>query len=238
MPYYEETNTGYNSLHLAAYLLPTLNCEKGTAMWGGNLIGGYVQTDKAGELNVLLSPKVARFVRKGLAVGGYANPGYVRALTRWLLNGPIRQVCWAVTMLLERMQVIMSGSSCLFVEANAGYGGTTIADVSSSGINLGIGPGFAYFIRENAAIEGIIKYDAFLRFRNESAINEIRFGLGFQLYLSPRREKVVQTSKTTGMKKQIHLFDDPEYPVFVGRFILQKERCGSNRFARLRRLVL
>ena len=48
-------------------------------MWGGNLIGGYIQTDKAGELNVLLSPKVAWFIRKGLAVGGYANLGLARS---------------------------------------------------------------------------------------------------------------------------------------------------------------
>src|SRR5688572_18301036 len=53
--------------------------EKGTIMWGGNLLGGNIQTDNAGELNVLLSPKIAWFIRNGLAVGGYANLGLARS---------------------------------------------------------------------------------------------------------------------------------------------------------------
>jgi hypothetical protein len=162
--------------------------EKGTVMWGGNLIGGYIQTDKAGELNVLLSPRVARFIRNGLAVGGYANLGLARSYQvaiEWIYQAGVLGRYYAA----GKNAGGLSGSGCLFVEGNAGYGGTTIADVSSSGINLGIGPGFAYFIRENASIEGIIKYDAFLRSGNEDAINEIRFGLGFQLYLTPRNEK-------------------------------------------------
>lgn len=162
--------------------------EKGTIMWGGNLIGGYIQTDNAGELSVLLSPKIACFIRNGLAVGGYANLGLARSYQvaiEWTYQAGVLGRYYGV----GKNAGNLSGSGRLFVEGNAGYGGTTIAKVSSSGINVGIGPGFAYFIRENASIEGIIKYDAFLRFKNEGAINEIRFGLGFQLYLSPRREK-------------------------------------------------
>jgi hypothetical protein len=160
--------------------------EKGTIMWGGNLIGGYIQTDNAGELTVLLSPKVARFIRNGLAVGGYANLGMARSYQvaiEWTYQAGVLGRYYFV----GKKEGNISGNGRLFVEGNAGYGGTTIADVSSSGINAGIGPGIAYFIREHASIEGIIKYDAFLR--NEGAINEIRFGLGFQLYLSPRRKK-------------------------------------------------
>jgi hypothetical protein len=160
--------------------------EKGTIMWGGNLIGGYIQTDNAGELTVLLSPKIARFIRNGLAVGGYANMGMARSYQvaiEWTYQAGILGRYYAGSNAGN-----LSGSSRLFVEGNAGYGGKTIADVSSSGINAGIGPGIAFFIREYASIEGIIKYDAFLR-RNESAINEIRFGLGFQLYLSRSKEK-------------------------------------------------
>lgn len=162
--------------------------DKGTVMWGGNVIGGYIQTDKAGELNVVLSPKVAWFIRKGLAVGGYANLGLARSYQvaiEWIYQAGVLGRYYAV----GKNAGNLSGSTRLFVEGNTGYGGTTIADVSTSGINLGIGSGIAYFIRENISIEGIIKYDAFLRFKNESAINEIRFGLGFQLYLIPRQEK-------------------------------------------------
>jgi hypothetical protein len=167
--------------------LPVANAQlqKGTVMWGGNLIGGYVQTDKAGELNVLLSPKIAWFIRNGLAVGGYANLGLARSYQvaiEWIYQAGALGRYY-----LGKSEGNLSGNSRLFIEGNAGYGGSTIADISSSGINLGIGPGFAYFIRENASIEGIIKYDAFLRSGNEDAINEIRFGLGFQLYLSPRK---------------------------------------------------
>lgn len=161
--------------------------EKGTFMWGGNLLGGNIQTDNAGELNVFLSPKVAYFIRNGLALGGYANLGMARSYQvaiEWTYQAGILGRYYFV----GKNAGNLSGSGRLFAEGNAGYGGSTIADVSSSGINWGIGPGFAYFIREYAAIEGIIKYDAFLRFKNESAINEIRFGLGFQLYLTPRRK--------------------------------------------------
>ncbi|OQP68277.1 hypothetical protein [Niastella populi] len=159
--------------------------SKGTVMWGGNLIGGYVQTDKAGELNVLLSPKIAKFIRNGIAVGGYANLGLARSYQvaiEW-----IYQAGALARYYVGKNDGNLSGTSRLFIEATAGYAGSTIAEVSSSGINLGVGPGFAYFIRENASIEGIIKYDALLRSDNEDAINEIRFGLGFQLYLFPRK---------------------------------------------------
>ena len=167
--------------------IPVVNAQlqKGTVMWGGNLIGGYVQTDKAGELNVLLSPKIAWFVRNGLAVGGYANLGLARSYQvaiEWIYQAGALGRYY-----IGNNEGNLSGTGRLFIEATAGYGGSTIAEVSSSGINLGIGPGFAYFIRENASIEGIIKYDALLRSGNEDAINEIRFGLGFQLYLSSRR---------------------------------------------------
>lgn len=160
--------------------------EKGTFMWGANLLGGNIQTDNAGELNVFLSPKVAWFISTGLAIGGYANLGMSRSYQvaiEWTYQAGVLGRYY-----FGKNAGNLSGSGRLFAEGNAGYGGSTIADVSTSGINLGIGPGFAYFIRENAAIEGIIKYDAFLRFENESAINEIRFGLGFQLYLTPRRK--------------------------------------------------
>lgn len=161
--------------------------EKGTVMWGGNLLGGYIQTDNAGELNILLSPKLAWFIGNGLAVGGYANLGLARSYQvaiEWTYQAGVLGRYY-----FGKSKGNLSGSGRLFAEGNAGYGGTTIAEVSSSGINLGIGPGFAYFIRENAAIEGIIKYDAFLRTGDEDAINEIRFGLGFQLYLFPQRKK-------------------------------------------------
>lgn len=162
--------------------------EKGTTMWGGNLIGGYIETDYAGELNLALSPKIAWFIRNGLAAGAYANLGMARSYQvaiEWTYQAGVLGRYY----LAGKNAGNLSGNGRLFAEGNAGYGGTTIADVSSSGINLGIGPGFAWFIRENASIEGIIKYDAFLRFRNENAINKIRFGLGFQLYLTPRKEK-------------------------------------------------
>lgn len=162
--------------------------EKGTTMWGGNLIGGNIQTDNAGELNVLLSPKIAWFIRNGLAVGGYANLGLARSYQvaiEWTYQAGALGRYYFVGKKADDL----SGNGRLFAEGNAGYGGTTMAGVSSSGINLGIGPGFAYFIRDHAAIEGIIKYDANIRFSNERTINDIRFGLGFQLYLSPRKEK-------------------------------------------------
>jgi hypothetical protein len=171
------------SIHIANAQL-----EKGTTMWGGHLIGGNIQTDNAGELNVLLSPKIAWFIRNGLAVGGYANLGLARSYQvaiEWTYQAGILGRYYFVSKNADNL----SGNGRLFAEGNAGYGGTTIAGITSSGINVGIGPGFAYFIREHASIEGIIKYDANIRFRNERTINDIRFGLGFQLYLSPRKGK-------------------------------------------------
>jgi hypothetical protein len=161
--------------------------EKGTTMWGGNLIAGNIETDNAGELNILLSPKIAWFVRNGMAVGAYANLGMARSYQvaiEWTYQAGILGRYYFV----GKEAGNLSGTGRLFAEGNAGYGGTTIADISSSGINVGIGPGFAYFIRENASIEGIIKYDANMRFKNEGTINDIRFGFGFQLYLTPRKE--------------------------------------------------
>ena len=81
-----------------------------------------------------------------------------------------------------------------FAEGNAGfYGnnltGTNIAKTSTNGIGLGFGPGLAYFLTSNIALEALAKYNFTIGLGNSTTNNNIGFGLGFQIYLPGKQVK-------------------------------------------------
>lgn len=57
------------------------------------------------------------------------------------------------------------------------------ATTNTNGLGVGIGPGFAYFLNQNIALEVLAKYNLTVGFGNSTTINSLNLGLGFQIHL-------------------------------------------------------
>ncbi len=137
-----------------------------------------------------LQPQVAWFVKDNLAVGGQVllglntSKGYTQfnygigALGRYYIADKATQI---------------TSKTKFFLEANAGITGTNIkvAGVSSNtnGLGLGFGPGLAYFITDNVALEGLLKYNLGIGFGNSTTTNNLHFNLGFSIHLPQSKIK-------------------------------------------------
>jgi len=77
----------------------------------------------------------------------------------------------------------------LFFEGNVGIEGNNTAHVSTNGLGLGIGPGYAYFISPNVGLETLLKYNGIVGFGSQAYSSAVNLGFGFQIYLSNRAQK-------------------------------------------------
>lgn len=170
--------------------------QKGNLMVGGNLSNFALNFLEGGgtRFQMDITPKIAYFVRDNVALGGYAKFGLITAknqgtstsygigaLGRYFIeNQKVRQ--------LE-----FSQRSRFFVEANAGFGGNneSLSGANNNGLDLGIGPGLAYFITPNVALEALLKYELTVGFGSATTSNRLNLGVGFQVYLPTARAREI-----------------------------------------------
>lgn len=162
--------------------------ERGNAIVGADLFNFNIGLKKGSQTNISITPKAAWMLNSNLAVGGYVdfdlttqkvagttytNTSYgVGVLARYYVNDP-------------KVNLLRSGR--WFFEGNAGFEGTNVkGGNSTNGLGLGIGPGYAYFITKNIALEGLLKLNENLGFGNTTSTGNLNFGLGFQIYLPGR----------------------------------------------------
>jgi len=88
--------------------------------------------------------------------------------------------------------------SRFFAEANVGFTGENVSHGGSStnGLGLGFGPGLAYFLTHNIALETLLKYNGLIGFGNATTQSDLRLNIGFQIYLPARRVRSVLTPDT------------------------------------------
>lgn len=160
--------------------------QKGNYMVGGELAAANFGLNQGAGYNVQITPQAAYFVQDNWAVGPYVRLGFsgaknsptifnygVGALSRYYFSPSD-----------------MGGDTLLkhgrfFVEGNAGIGGTTISDGgdSANGLDLGIGPGYTYFITENIGLDASVKLNGNLGFGNRGTTSNIAFRLGLNIFL-------------------------------------------------------
>jgi hypothetical protein len=101
----------------------------------------------------------------------------VGALGRYYINDP-------------KVEVLKHGR--LFFEGNVGIQGVSLAGGSNTtGLGLGIGPGYAYFITNNIALETLLKYNGIVGFGSQAYNSSLNLGVGFQIYLPGKRIKSI-----------------------------------------------
>ena len=164
--------------------------QKGNILVGGDIANLNLTLGGSGAFQVTVDPKVAFFIRDNIALGAYLDFGLatakgagtdtrygVGALGRYYVNDPT-------------VNVLNHGR--LFFEGNAGIQGISQSDGSNTtGLGLGIGPGYAYFITPNIGLETLLKYNGVVGFGSEPYSSNLNLGIGFQIYLPGRSVQTI-----------------------------------------------
>lgn len=172
----------------AAGLVGTANAQlqKGNVLVGGELAAANFGLNQGAGYNIQISPQAAFFVQDNWAVGPYVNLGIagatdsdttfnygVGALSRYYL-APGQE---GVDNLLKHGR--------FFVEGNVGIGGQNQSNGgdSANGLDLGVGPGYTYFVTPNIGLDAAVKFNGNVGFGNRGTTSNIGFRLGLNIFL-------------------------------------------------------
>lgn len=162
---------------------------------GGNLSNIRLDFQKSNtNFGLNISPRVAWFVQDDFAIGGevligletgdgFTKTNYgIGPIARYYLSGNA----------LESV-----GKTRWFLDGNVGFYGanskvTGFNSVTTNGLGIGFGPGLAYFINENIALEALVKYNLTVGFGNSTTNNSLNIGLGFQIHLPKSKLKSME----------------------------------------------
>ncbi len=174
--------------------------QKGYYLIGGDLGGFNIGFSDGTPFNLSITPKVAWFRSNNFAVGGFVDIGISTAkgagTTFNYGIGPLARYYFGATE-VSTATTSTRRSSRWFVEGTLGIQGVnTPGGSKTNGLGLGIGPGVAYFINQNIALEGLLKYNKTFGFGNDAAASILGFNLGFQIYL-PRGTMRNQVEKVS-----------------------------------------
>ncbi|WP_373516268.1 hypothetical protein [Pricia sp.] len=179
--------------------------DQGTFMLGSDLGSGIINSSSNGlfglnfglndgaGMDLGLSPKMGWFVRDNFLIGAIANIGYskspesnsqssesfvygLQALTRYYISPDDVDV----DELPRRLR--------FFAEINGGLSGVNVKDgPTTNGFAYGTGPGLAYFITDNVALETTFKYNGLLGAGNTAYQHALSLNLGIQIFLDRNR---------------------------------------------------
>ncbi|QPH38600.1 hypothetical protein [Pedobacter endophyticus] len=156
--------------------------QKGNVLVGANLANLSFGLKDPNVISIDLTPKAAWFVRDNVALGGYVNLGIQTAnssstTTNYGIGALGRYYTGSDVELLRHGRI--------FGEASLGLGGINVSDGGghSNGLDIGFGPGFAYFITPAIGLETLLKYNGLAGFGNAGYQSTLSLSFGFQIYL-------------------------------------------------------
>lgn len=162
--------------------------QKGSVLIGGDLAGFDLGLNEGSTFTMSITPKAAWFVRDNVALGGYVDFGLSTA------EGRGTSASYGVGGLgryyFPKADVNVAKSTRFFAEANLGIQGVnTAGGNSTNGLGLGFGPGLAYFVTNNIALESLLKYNGIIGFGSSATSSRLQLNLGFQIYLPGSKVK-------------------------------------------------
>lgn len=156
--------------------------QKGNVFVGGNFANINLGLDDPKVFSFEITPKAAWFVQDNLALGGYVNLGIQTA------KGSNTTTTYGVGALGryytgKDVEVLRHGR--IFGEATVGLGGRNVSNNggNTNGLNLSVGPGFAYFITPNIGLETLLKYNGLVGFGSQTTQSNLNLSFGLQIYL-------------------------------------------------------
>ena len=173
-------------LSATAILAANAQIQKGNVMVGGNLTNINLGLDDPKVFSVDITPKAAWFIQDNIALGGYVNFGLQTA------KNSSTRTSYGIGALGryytgKDVEVLRHGR--LFAEGTVGIGGENVSrgGGNTNGLNLSVGPGFAYFITPNIGLETLLKYNGLVGFGSETTQSSLNLSFGFQIYLPGQR---------------------------------------------------
>lgn len=165
--------------------------QKGYAMVGTNLSSFDIGLKSGSNIKFDLTPKAGIFIKDGLLVGINALLGIEHVGGDD--NGNI--VDYEIGLFgryyiaNKNIEVVKHGK--FFFEIDAGFHGRnqTKGGNKTNGLGIGFGPGFAYFLNSNVAIETSAKYQAIAGFGDTAYQHDLVWSLGLQVYLPYKSTK-------------------------------------------------
>lgn len=195
---------GYLTLILAGVLFTTnikAQTQKGNVLVGAQLanIGGTFQ-DGGSTFSLNLTPQAGWFIKDDLAIGPMVNLGLTTG------NGSTTFTYGVGAFgryYIKDKSIEVLDKTRWFLEANVGVNGVNVdvdggSSTNTNGLGVGFGPGLAYFITPNIALEGLLKYDLTVGFGSSTTAHRVGLNLGFQIYLPGRK---MQRQIEADMKK-------------------------------------
>ena len=181
----------------------TAQLEPGNVIVAADLANFRIGLKSGQETSLQLTPKAMWMLNSNVAIGAYVDLGYsavkdaynnftygVGPIGRYYVNDP-------------KMNLLKHGR--WFGEANVGIGGINYNDKSAddndrstNGLDLGFGPGYAYFITPNISFETLLKYNGTLGFGHEAYTNYLNLSFGFGIYL-PGKATMNKVKSTEGL---------------------------------------
>lgn len=159
--------------------------QKGNVMVGGNFSNINFGLDDPHVFSFEVTPKAAWFVQDNIALGGYVNLGIETAKRS---NTTLSYGVGALGRYYTGQDVEVLRHGRFFGEATVGLGGVNVSNGggNTNGLNLSVGPGFAYFITPNIGLETLLKYNGLVGFGSQTTQNNLNLSFGLQIYLPGR----------------------------------------------------
>lgn len=162
---------------------------------GGNISNINLDFQKGNtNFGLDLTPKVAWFIKDNIAVGAQALIGLEtrKGFTTFKYGiGPIARYYFKDNA-LESVK-----KTRFFLDGNVGINGTNSkvgsASTNTNGLGIGFGPGIAYFLNQNIALEVLAKYNLTAGFGNSTTNNNLNIGIGFQIHLPKSKLKAMKS---------------------------------------------
>jgi hypothetical protein len=159
--------------------------QKGNVLVGSNFANLNLGLDDSKVFSIDLTPKAAWFVQDNIALGGYLNLGIQTAKNSSTTTNYGAGVLGRYYM-GEDVEVLRHGR--FFGEGTVGIGGINVSNNGghTNGLELGVGPGFAYFVTPNVGLETLLKYNGLAGFGNAGYQSRLTLSFGLQIYLPGR----------------------------------------------------
>ncbi len=156
--------------------------QKGNVLVGGNFANLSLGLDNSKVFSVDLTPKAAWFIQDNIALGAYANLGIETAKNS---STTTNYGVGALGRYYTGQDVEILKHGRFFGEATVGFGGINVSNNGghTNGINLGVGPGFAYFVTPSVGLETLLKYNGLAGFGNAAYQSTLNLSFGLQIYL-------------------------------------------------------
>jgi hypothetical protein len=167
---------------VSTVFLANAQIQKGNIMVGGNFANINLGLNDPKIFSLDITPKAAWFIKDNVALGGYVNLGIQTAKGS---NTTTSYGAGALGRYYTGSDVAVLKHGRIFAEATAGIGGVNVSNGggNTNGLNLSVGPGFAYFITPNLGLETLLKYNGLAGFGSQVYQSNLNLSFGFQIYL-------------------------------------------------------